>query len=225
MIYIFEGIDGCGKTSLINALEDSLRIDAFKVKSFSDGVGLDGSVVAENMRSALKQSDDDISKLMMIQIIRIELYKEIIKYQSENPDAIILLSRSTLSSAVYNDNKDTDYVYDSILCTTPYLRNIKNLFYLKINPEVAFNRDPNGPDYSKTFSDNNKLIELTRLSTRYDNLIRSMEISLDSSEKISSHYNLNINKLTVLDAEDSLDNLSNLVNFEIMSDWILRLNK
>lgn len=217
MIYIFEGIDGCGKTSLINALEDSLRIDAFKVKSFSDGVGLDGSVVAENMRSALKQSDDDISKLMMIQIIRIELYKEIIKYQSENPDAIILLSRSTISSAVYNDNKDTDYVYANIISTTPNLGDVSNVFYLKCSPEVAFNRDPSGPDYSKTCS-YNKLIELTRLSDRYDNVIRSMQIILDLESNNSFYYNFNLKELTTLNAEDSIDNLSNVVYSKILRD-------
>lgn len=217
MIYIFEGIDGCGKTSLINALEDSLRIDGFKVKSFSDGVGLDGSVVAENMRSALKQSDDDISKLMMIQIIRIELYKEIIKYQSENPDAIILLSRSTISSAVYNDNKDTDYVYANIISTTPNLGDVSNVFYLKCSPEVAFNRDPSGPDYSKTCS-YNKLIELTRLSDRYNIVIRSIQINLDLESNNSFYYNFNLKELTTLNAEDSIDNLSNVVYSKILRD-------
>jgi len=218
MIYIFEGIDGCGKTSLINALEDRLRSNGFKVKSFSDGVGLDGSVVAENMRSALKQSNDDISKLMMIQIIRIELYKEIIKYQSENPDAIILLSRSTISSAVYNDNRDTDYVYANIISTTPNLGDVSNIFYLKCSPEVAFNRDPSGPDYSKTSSDNNKLIELTRLSTRYNNVIRSIQITLDSNANNSFYYNFNLKELTTLDAENSIDNLSNIAYSKILRD-------
>jgi thymidylate kinase len=219
VIYIFEGIDGCGKTSLINALEGRLNSNGFKVKSFSDGVGLDESVVAENMRSALKQSNDDISKLMMIQIIRIELYNEIIKYQSKNPDAIILLSRSTISSAVYNDNRDTDYVYANIISTTPYLGGVSNVFYLKCSPEVAFNRDPSGPDYSKTSSDNNnKLVELTRLSTRYDNVIRSMQIILDLESNNSFYYNFNLKELTTLNAEDSIDNLSNVVYSKILRD-------
>lgn len=218
MIYIFEGIDGCGKTSLINALESRLNSNGLKVKSFSDGVGLDESVVAENMRSALKQSNDDISKLMMIQIIRIELYNEIIKYQSKNPDVIILLSRSTISSAVYNDNRDTDYVYANIISTTPYLGDVSNIFYLKCSPEVAFNRDPSGPDYSKTCSDNNKLVELTRLSTRYDNVIRSMQINLDSNANNTFYYNFNLKELTTLNAEDSIDNLSNVVYSKILRD-------
>lgn len=217
MIYIFEGIDGCGKTSLINALESRLNSNGLKVKSFSDGVGLDESVVAENMRSALKQSNDDISKLMMIQIIRIELYNEIIKYQSENPDAIILLSRSTISSAVYNDNRDTDYVYANIISTTPNLGDVSNVFYLKCSPEVAFNRDPSGPDYSKTCSDN-KLIELTRLSDRYNIVIRSIQINLDLESNNSFYYNFNLKELTTLNAEDSIDNLSNVVYSKILRD-------
>lgn len=217
MIYIFEGIDGCGKTSLINALESRLNSNGLKVKSFSDGVGLDESVVAENMRSALKQSNDDISKLMMIQIIRIELYNEIIKYQSENPDAIILLSRSTISSAVYNDNRDTDYVYANIISTTPNLGDVSNVFYLKCSPEVAFNRDPSGPDYSKTCS-YNKLIELTRLSDRYNIVIRSIQINLDLESNNSFYYNFNLKELTTLNAEDSIDNLSNVVYSKILRD-------
>lgn len=222
MIYIFEGIDGCGKTSLINALEDRLRSNGFKVKSFSDGVGLDGSVVAENMRSALKQSDDDISKLMMIQIIRIELYKEIIKYQSENPDAIILLSRSTISSAVYNYNLNTQYHYESVISTTPNLGNVSNLFYLKCSPEVAFNRDPNGPDYSKSNNADVKLAELTKFSNKYGRVIDLIMGCLDPELKSIRlfYYNFNLKELTTLDAEDTFDNLSNLVYYKILDGLI-----
>lgn len=99
-IFMIEGSDGCGKTTQVSLLKESLSqrgINAFYYREPG------GTKFGEKIRKILLDPEtgdlESMTEVMLFMASRIELYKEILNRHTEND--VILFDRSYISTYVY----------------------------------------------------------------------------------------------------------------------------
>lgn len=134
LLIAFEGMDGCGKTSLINAVQDAL-----------DGEGIANTMVSMIAKCPARDyllNDPHLTpvqQIMLIGICAIEAKKQIVQAQSEGK--IVLLDRTEISRIVYQEaTEGLTLENKSITAMIGEFPKIDFLVWMPISAEVAFER-------------------------------------------------------------------------------------
>lgn len=99
MLLTFEGVDGCGKTTLINKVRDALLGAGRPIIVTSElGRSEPWSIRARNTLLAAKDAEEELNAIMRARVIH--LY-EILEREYLGPEPIILMDRYLLSTLAY----------------------------------------------------------------------------------------------------------------------------
>lgn len=135
--YIFEGIDGCGKTTLISKLKEVLPPDEFFFTKEPYGTNLKtefSSILKETL-----EKEDHLAHYLGFATERSHHIKHYILPQQLNGKHVIS-DRFIFSSRVYqSDNVPLDTI-NTIYKLTNHGIEIDIIFYCKIDPEIAIKR-------------------------------------------------------------------------------------
>lgn len=141
MFITFEGIDGCGKSTQLILLKETLEQKGFKVITLREP---GGTQLSEQIREILlsnKSQINDIAELLLFQAARANLVENVIKPALEN-DIFVLCDRfydSTTAYQGYGRMIDLDIVKT---CNIIAVNGLKPdlTFYLKLPLEIAKER-------------------------------------------------------------------------------------
>lgn len=165
---VFEGIDGCGKTSHIEELYHKLVKDGKKVIILNNIA--DGSITGKAIRKVLGNKSECINDMRLALLFLSELhyvmYKENGIEEYLNKGYIVLCSRYFYSTYAYAGSSKA--VRDTIKNAVTNLPIPDITFYLNVKIDVAIKRMTSRdgtPDY---YENHKKLIVI---KNRYDNLI------------------------------------------------------
>ncbi len=141
MFITFEGIDGCGKSTQLILLKETLEQKGFKVITLREPGGTQLSEQIRDILLSNKSQINDISELLLFQAARANLVENIIKPALEN-DIFVLCDRfydSTTAYQGYGRMIDLDIVKT---CNIIAVNGLKPdlTFYLKLPLDVAKER-------------------------------------------------------------------------------------
>lgn len=105
-VIFFEGADGSGKNSLIDKIFNNLK-DSKNVRIYEDGYGLTYPEEYSNLIKKPKISNK--ARFLLFQSLRVDLYQKILDDYTNDPNTLILVNRSILSSLVYQCLAHYDY--------------------------------------------------------------------------------------------------------------------
>ncbi len=140
-LIVFEGIDGCGKTSTIEEVYKQLTEEGHKVVMLANIV--EGSTTGSAIRTMLTKKDDTIDDIRIINLylseLRYAVYNKengIIEYLKE--DYIVLCSRWFYSTYAYI--KQNEVINNIIFHSTVELPEPDLALYLKVETDTAVER-------------------------------------------------------------------------------------
>jgi thymidylate kinase len=108
-MYIFEGPDGCGKTTLMKAVADKLSAWKRPIHVVTEPGTTDIGIQARTWLKNRQLHDQNQEVLAML-LARRALYKQLHASLQRYPDTIILSDRGTLSTMVYQRKAEDGYV-------------------------------------------------------------------------------------------------------------------
>lgn len=171
-IFIFEGLDGCGKSTQCCYLKDNLQkqgVDCFIVREPG------GTLVGEYIRSWLK-NDDTLTpekQLLLFCLSRKEMCDFILD-TILNTNKTIILDRFVLSTYAYQGlkiSKDMIQYYLNDICPRyKSILGIAQTIYLDITPEIALERINVRNEKKDSFE---TLENLEKIHSNYSQLINS----------------------------------------------------
>ena len=185
-LIVFEGIDGCGKTSVIEEVFKQLVKEGKKVVMLANIV--EGSTTGTAIRTMLSTPGDTIDDIRIINLylseLRYAVYNKengIIEYLKE--DYIVLCSRWFYSTYAYI--KQNEVINNIIFHSTVELPEPDLALYLKVETGTAVERikarnTNNSVDYFE------KRDKLEAIKTRYDTLFSNKPFGC-STIKIVTH--------------------------------------
>lgn len=165
MIFLFEGIDGSGKTTLVSRLSTSLPEAA--VYKFPRYTTPSGAAIARMLR---KPRPDIVALQALMAVNRIEALAELRKYENEG---LCFIDRYTPSGFAYSPTMLHPWV-EAI--NAPCALNITQTFYLQMRPTESFSRRPTGRD-----SFESDLSRIERAAATYDRLFTDGWTQLDAT--------------------------------------------
>lgn len=121
-LVVFEGIDGCGKTTMVNELEKSLTALGHKVAVVANIV--EGSTTGTAIRKMLTNPDDCISSMRMVLLYTSELHFACLKKNGIKDllkkGYIVLCSRYYYSTYAYGGSSyEVEQVVDAAIKELP----------------------------------------------------------------------------------------------------------
>lgn len=169
-LIVYEGIDGCGKDTQINLMDDKLKslgYDTIVLSNVSD------SPIGKSIREVLSNKEYYISSMQMACLFLSELFlvdKQIKEYL--NNGKTVIMSRWFYSTLAYAGDKLNDYlaikdISDRLICKPDYL------VYLDIDPEIAMER------ITKRDDTTDKKLELYENTSRLARIHNKYELVLD----------------------------------------------
>lgn len=171
MLIVFEGIDGCGKTSFIDKyLLNFLSMNNVPPRKYVICRDPGGTKEGELIRSILPEFNNRYDQRVLHTLARDILYRDIISPALKKKQ-IVFCDRFYPSTAVYQYLQ-----YGDVFCANN-LPNIDLLFYLKVSPRVAYARKKE-----------QTLEELTKLSICYDNYMAQAQQAyfIDADKNLDS---------------------------------------
>lgn len=208
-LIVFEGIDGCGKTSVIEEVQKLLLKDLSNRKIVIFSNIEEGSTTGTAIRTMLSKPNDTVSNMRMILLYLSELNyvvekdKGIMDYLKEG--YIVLCSRWFYSTYAYTkvDSVLIDNVIDSSTKTFP----LPDLtVYLKVEIETAIERLKNN-NKGDFFEKRDKLVKVLN---NYQYLITNKLMS--QSISIVNDKNFEFNTRMIADLISTVDGLKLLKN-------------
>ena len=206
-LIVFEGIDGCGKTSVIEEVQKLLLKDIKNEKIVIFSNIEEGSTTGSAIRTMLSKPNDTISNMRMVLLYLSELNyvvekeKGIMEYLKEG--YIVLCSRWFYSTYAYTNIESNliDNVIKSATVTFP-LPDIT--IYLKVDIDTAIDRLKNN-NKGDFFEKRDKLVKVLK-NYKYliDNKIMSQVITIvndknfDFNTKMISDLILTVNNMKEL---------------------------
>lgn len=183
-LIVFEGIDGCGKTSTIEEVYRQLSEEGHKVVMLANIV--EGSTTGSAIRTMLSNKGDTIDDIRIINLylseLRYAIYNNtngIVKYLEEG--YIVLCSRWFYSTYAYI--KPTEATNNIIYNSTFDLPEPDLSIYLKVSIDVAVERI-RSRNTSNTFDYFEKRDKLDIIKNRYNTLFSNNVLFPYSKEKI-----------------------------------------
>lgn len=202
-LIIYEGIDGCGKDTQINLMDDKLKslgYDTIVLSNVSD------SPIGKSIREVLSNKEYYISSMQMACLFLSELFlvdKQIKEYL--NNGKTVIMSRWFYSTLVYAGDKLNDYlaikdISDRLICKPDYL------IYLDIDPEIAMER------ITKRDDTTDKKLELYENTSRLARIHKKYELVLDMVS-----FEMKYTNIIKVDASKTVE--------EVFTDIYEQLNK
>ena len=188
MVYIVEGIDGSGKTSICQRLKDYISKTKYCYVVREPG----GTTCAEYIRSIIKDPDVKMSKEHQLTLFILARYfiTEYINNQYLLEDADFVLDRyipSTIAYQHYGFGISMDLInklHEDITPCSWITMDNSIIIYLKTDPEIALNRIKKRGDEPDKFE---KLDFLQKVSDGYDEYFKTKPskkiITIDTSNK------------------------------------------
>ena len=191
-LIVFEGIDGCGKTSTIEEVYNQLTNEGHKVVMLANIVEF--STTGTAIRTMLSTKGDTIDDIRIINLYLSELryaifnnMNGIVKYLEEG--YIVLCSRWFYSTYAYvKQNEITrSIIYNSTLdLPKPDLS-----IYLKVGTDVAIERIKNR-NINNTFDYFEKRDKLEAIKDRYDIMFKDTKYFNNRGEQVIVHSGITI---------------------------------
>lgn len=214
-LIVFEGIDGCGKTSTIEEVYKQLTEEGHKVVMLANIV--EGSTTGSAIRTMLTKKDDTIDDIRIINLYLSELryavhtnINGILGYLESG--FIVLCSRWFYSTYAYinSSKKVNDIIYNST-CDLP----IPDLsIYLKVDVNVAIERIRNR-NTSNTFDYFEKRDKLEAIKNRYTALFSNSPFPYSHNKIVNNGLIINNEK----DFEFNTRTIKELiVNIELLNN-------
>lgn len=214
-LIVFEGIDGCGKTSTIEEVYRQLTEKGHKVVMLANIV--EGSTTGSAIRTMLTKKDDTIDDIRIINLYLSELryavhtnINGILGYLESG--FIVLCSRWFYSTYAYinSSKKVNDIIYNST-CDLP----IPDLsIYLKVDVNVAIERIRNR-NTSNTFDYFEKRDKLEAIKNRYTALFSNSPFPYSHNKIVNNGLIINNEK----DFEFNTRTIKELiVNIELLNN-------
>lgn len=202
-LIIYEGIDGCGKDTQINLMDDKLKslgYDTIVLSNVSD------SPIGKSIREVLSNKEYYISSMQMACLFLSELFlvdKQIKEYL--NNGKTVIMSRWFYSTLAYAGDKLNDYlaikdISDRLICKPDYL------VYLDIDPEIAMER------ITKRDDTTDKKLELYENTSRLARIHKKYELVLDMVS-----FEMKYTNIIKVDASKTIE--------EVFTDIYEQLNK
>lgn len=170
---VFEGIDGCGKTSHIDKLANKLALLGHKVAIMSN-IDEDG-ITGKAIREILKDKDSCISDMRLATLFLSELHY-VVKKKNGIEDLLkqgytVLCSRYHYSTYAYaGSNKEVNSVIDN---ATYNLVKPDITFYLDVDISTAIKRLNDNREEKDYYENSSKLLII---KGRYNSLLESKKI-------------------------------------------------
>jgi dTMP kinase len=174
MIYIFEGLDGSGKSTQAEMLYNHYRKNLPHVYSFREP---GGTPQGEYIRDILKSGTNNLSpmdQLTLFCLSRKFLNDRILELEKDSQHNIIILDRYILSTYAYQMasgiNEKTIYTTMKKICgNIPHIIiNSAKTIYIDVSPEICYERIKNRNLKMDNFED---LDFLKKVYKNYDELI------------------------------------------------------
>lgn len=182
-LIVFEGIDGCGKTSTIEEVYRQLSEEGHKVVMLANIV--EGSTTGSAIRTMLSNKGDTIDDIRIINLylseLRYAIYNNtngIVKYLEEG--YIVLCSRWFYSTYAYI--KPTKATNNIIYNSTFDLPEPDLSIYLKVNVDIAIERI-RSRNTSNTFDYFEKRDKLEAIKDRYDFMFKGTKYFINKDEQ------------------------------------------
>lgn len=202
-LIVYEGIDGCGKDTQINLMNDKLKslgYDTIVLSNVSD------SPIGKSIREVLSNKVYYISSMQMACLFLSELFlvdKQIKEYL--NNGKTVIMSRWFYSTLAYAGDKLNDYlaikdISDRLICKPDYL------IYLDIDPEIAMER------ITKRDDTTDKKLELYENTSRLARIHKKYELVLDMVS-----FEMKYTNIIKVDASKTIE--------EVFTDIYEQLNK
>ncbi len=202
-LIVYEGIDGCGKDTQINLMDDKLKslgYDTIVLSNVSD------SPIGKSIREVLSNKEYYISSMQMACLFLSELFlvdKQIKEYL--NNGKTVIMSRWFYSTLAYAGDKLNDYlaikdISDRLICKPDYL------IYLDIDPEIAMER------ITKRDDTTDKKLELYENTSRLARIHKKYELVLDMVS-----FEMKYTNIIKVDASKTVE--------EVFTDIYEQLNK
>ena len=195
MIYIFEGIDGVGKSSLASSVYERLHTDGKNVELLYEPGSTE---VGKDIRKILKgKYEVDVcpdAEFLLFVAARIQLIKE----KLQDPDKIILLDRFHDSTTIYQGlngiDPDKIRILDKMYGFSKILDDSMTFYLTTDNLEVLSKRtatrigDNHGID---NFASVNRLAIHNAYKAHFNNLLltRRTVIEIDALDTVSNNCN------------------------------------
>ena len=151
MFFVFEGIEGAGKTTIIKELEKKLIAEGKKVKVTSEPTGKNDPFGTAIRRLIMEEDTNPLSEFFLFSAFRSKHVKQIKQWIKEG--YIVLCDRFIYSSIVYQGhvlgididfiNQVNHYVLDGL---TP-----NKVFLIDVDPEIAQQRNLKEQDKNDKF--------------------------------------------------------------------------
>lgn len=202
MFITFEGIDGCGKTSQLQLLNNYLTEQGYPVIAVREP---GGTILSEKIRNILLDKKNNISKLaelLLFEAARAELVHSVIK-PALKTQSFVLSDRfidSTLAYQGYGRKLD----FDSI--------NILNTIATSsISPDITFYLQIPLSEAKKRYSQNN----LDRMEQSGNNFLQRV---IDGFDFIATH---SAERIIIIDATQSIDKVAEDIKKELQAKNII----
>lgn len=183
-LIVFEGIDGCGKTSTIEEVYRQLSEEGHKVVMLANIV--EGSTTGSAIRTMLSNKGDTIDDIRIINLYLSELryaihnkMNGVVKYLEEG--YIVLCSRWFYSTYAYI--KQTETISNIIYNSTYDLQEPDLSIYLKVSVDIAVERIRNR-NTTNTFDYFEKRDKLEAIKNRYDLMFKGTKYFINKSEQV-----------------------------------------
>lgn len=185
--YIFEGNEGCGKTTVINNLAKKLRNSGYDVVVTREP---GGSELAEKIRNIIMNEDSDSSvQLMLFLAARLDHYNKVI-LPAIHENKIVLIDRFIDSTLVYQGmlkdeavNIRMIYKFNQIYFGGLFPGCVKKCIYLRLN------------DVTEGL---NRIRKNRRETNKFDNQSIEIHKKIQQSYDKLYHENFNTDKVRVI---------------------------
>lgn len=175
-LIVFEGIDGSGKSSLVQSLTEKLNQSNFKFKNFSEPTKYEhGLKIREFLQNKIF-----LSKSQQIELFLKDRKDSIFKNINPNLDSgfHVILDRYFYSMAAYqsDENFSAEKIIQLNLDEKFLIPDF--VFYLEIDPKIALSRTSNRGE--SEFFEN--LDELTKVANEYKKILPKDTIYVDAEK-------------------------------------------
>ncbi|MGL4949594.1 MAG: dTMP kinase [Anaeroplasmataceae bacterium] len=195
---VIEGIDGCGKSTIIEKLKEDKRIKEAGTVEFtkspfdSDIVPVIRKLLSTDEKSYKKYIDHDERQRILLNLFvtDIFLHSSYIRDIIANTNATVISDRYFVSTLAYQSENPVEFIYRSHFreTSTP-----GHIIYLNLSPEVSLERIDNRGDKKEIYENIEKL---TTTKRRYDE-------ALDLIKSVNGD-NVNIVRIDAEKSEDEV---------------------